>query len=422
MKRVLCVVVCLLSCGGPRSLTKTVLFNVPGEDSSMALLPGQGLNHIDWTPKGFCTDTQHFQTQSGQSTGQFVEFRLLEISSVSALRESLNVTAAASFQASVFGRISARMDYAKSVNKNSQSRYLLVHTRVGNQLNLATQFRFRPEAKALLQQGDTKRFLENCGTQFVYGYRTGGEFFALFEFEFSSTEEDRKFGMAIQATGMSWKASAEVNAALQKFNLQARTHVSIYRMGGAGVLPDVTDIRSFALQYPTMVNTLHNHFVTLELITKDYSGVEPVNLAPNPGLVIRQDQVINQLARDRDRAMEVLNSVRYIKLHPQEFEAISMQTQLDQGEAQLTAYINGVNQSAVNCFADLLQGCVLPTLSFPSVPLPPRKERKNRCEPGFLWSESDQKCCRTEVHVVCIAEDTAGNCLVYEERSTKICQ
>ncbi len=419
-KCVLSALLFLGSCG--ESPRKTVLLNVPGEDSSMALLPGQGLNHIDWTPKGFCTDTQHFQTQSGQSTGQFVEFRLLEITSMSALRESLNVTASASFQASVFGRVSARMDYAKSVNKNSQSRYLLVHTRVGNQLNLATQFRFRPEAQALLQQGNTKQFLENCGTQFVYGYRTGGEFFALFEFEFSSSEEDRKFGMAIQASGLSWKAATEVNSALQKFNLNARTHLSIYRMGGAGALPDVNDIRSFALQYPTMVSTLNHNFVTLELITKDYSGVEPVNLAPNPGLVIRQDQIINQLARDRDHALESANTIRYIKLHPQEFDLVGVSGELDRGEVQLTGYINAVNQSAVNCFADLLQGCSLPSLPFPSVVIPLRKMSQNRCEPGFTWSQSDGKCCRMEIRSVCVAEDAEGNCLVYEERSAKVCQ
>lgn len=420
MKRILGFLLLLSSCGGPPREVKTFLFNVPGEDSSMALLPGQGVNHIDWTAKGFCTDTQHFQTQSGQSTGQFVEFRLLEITSVSALRESLHVTAAASFQASMFGRMSARMDYAKSVNQNSQSRYLLLHTRVGNQLNLATQFRFRPEAQALLQQGDTKRFLENCGTQFVYGYRTGGEFFALFEFEFSSAEEDRKFSAAIQASGVSWKASTEIASALQKFSLQARTHLSIYRMGGAGPLPDIGDIRSFALQYPTLVSTLHQHFVTLELITKDYSGVEPVNLSPNPGLLIRQDQVINQLARDRDHAVEISNTIRYIKLHPQEFSILP--DSLDRSDVEITKYLNRVNQAAVNCFADIWNGCSVPELVFPSIAFPMRKVGTSRCESGFVWSDSDQKCCRNEIQIVCVAEDGAGNCLLYEERSVKICQ
>ena len=88
----------------------------------------------------------------------------------------------------------------------------------------------------------------------------------------------------------------------------------------------------------------------------------------------------------------------------------------------MTSYINGVNLAAVNCFADLLHGCALPDLVFPAVRFPLRKARKEPCETGFSWSEKEKKCCRMEIQAVCVAEDISGNCLVYEERSTQVCQ
>jgi len=359
----------LVHCRRPGGDEKNHALHVPGEDSSLALLVGQGLNHIDGTAKGFCTETEQFETQSGQSTGQFVEFRLLEITSAASLRESLRISATASFQASVFGRLSARMEYANGMQHNENSRYLLVHTRVGNQVKLARSFRFTQGAEELLRQGDMDRFVENCGTQFVYGSRTGGEFFALFAFELTSSEADRKFSASMQMAGIGWKGSGELQRALSQFQLQARTRISLYRMGGVGPLPEISDLSTFAKEYPQMVDTLRQHFVTLELITKDYTGVEPLTLRPNLQLMIRQEQVIHQLAQDRDQALAWLQQIRHIQQHPLEYEEAHFETM----EAEISHYLAEVNAAAVNCFADVFHGCQLPSIPFPLVRLPRKR-------------------------------------------------
>ncbi len=142
--------------------------NVYGEDASLALLPGQGLSTVDGEAKGFCVDLAEMRTQSGEERGQYAEFRVLEIASESALRENLNISAAGMLKTSVFFKVDARVSFARSVNKNSASRYLLVHVRVANQLLLANGFTFRPNAIDLLREGRTEDFVRACGNEFIY--------------------------------------------------------------------------------------------------------------------------------------------------------------------------------------------------------------------------------------------------------------
>jgi hypothetical protein len=409
------------SCGAnaPR-MGAADLKNLPGEDPSAAALMGQGFNTVDGTIKGHCVDLGSPATQSGQTTGSTAEYRLLEITSEQSLRENLNVSAAASIKGAIYGG-SGRFNFVSSVNKNSSSRYVLVHAKVANQMELSSSFRFKREAMDLLKKGKQKEFVDQCGNEFVYGRRTGGEFYALFEYEFSSSEEEKRFSAAVSASGAGWKASASINKELAKFNMSARVHVKMFRLGGNGSLPEVENLADYGRKFPEIVAAVNGSPVTLELITKDYSGVMPLDVAPNPALIERQKYVVNNIAKNRDEASEKLATIRYIKVHLEKFDPISTE-QLNKYELDLVNYINRQHEGAVACFENIWAGCTLPQVTFPSVTIPSRKwDASNRCPRPYSWDDMGSACCRIESKVMCSLEGPTGECIGFETRREKVC-
>jgi hypothetical protein len=298
---------------------------------------------------------------------------------------------------------------------------VLVHAKVANQMELSSSFRFKQEALDLLKNGKQKEFVEQCGSEFVYGRRTGGEFYALFEYEFSSSEEEKRFSAAISASGMGWKASANINSELAKFNMAARVHVKMFRLGGNGSLPEVSNLADYGRKFSEIVSTVNGSPVTLELITKDYTGVMPLDVAPNPALIERQKYVINSIAKNRDEASEKLATIRYVKVNLEKFEPVSIE-QLNKGDLDLVAYINRQNEAAVACFENIWTGCSLPQASFPGVYIPNRKwDASNRCPRTYSWDETSGACCRVESKVVCSLEGPSGECIAYETKREKVC-
>ncbi len=395
--------------------------NVPGEDSSLAVLLGQGLNPIENRAKGHCVELGALGTQSSSATGDVSEFRLLEITSEAQLRESLQVSASASFSMLTGTAIGGRAAFAQSVSKSSQSRYLMVHTRVANQLELAKSFSFTEQARQLLASGNQKEFARHCGTEFVYGRRTGGEFFGIFEFEFANSEEERKFSLAISASGVGWKSSGALNHELSKFNMNARTHVKLYRQGGSGVMPEVAGLEDFARKFPTLVNATSGGAVTLELITKDYGGVEPFDVRADIMILAQQQSIMQQLAQNRDQALEMIRDIRYIQRNPNLYN-IDGPTPLPVGERSLNSYINTQNRAAVNCMTDVFSGCSVPEEPFPSVVLPTRRAYdQGKCLTGWEWDPKESSCCQNQISRVCSIPSPEG-CIAWELKEERACQ
>ena len=385
--------------------------NVPGEDTSVAMLLGQGLNTVDGSIKGFCVELGELQTQSSQSAGQYTEFRMLEITSESALRENLNISAAGVLKSSVFFKLDSRFRFARSVNKNKMSRYLLVHARVANQIELASNFKFKQSATDLLKSGHTEEFVTFCGNEFAYGRRTGGELFALFEFEFHTRKQERKFDLAIKASGMSalgWQATANINNNTNYFANFGRSQVKIFSLGGVGQLPKVNSIAEFGKEFEKFIAALKKRSVTLEIITKDYSGVEPINLTVKPKFLLRQDQIVQQLARNRDYAVELLNTITYIKRNLQDYEDVTVEY-LDQKELEVKAFINTNNLHVIACFEDVFKGCQVPEIVMPTLTVPQKKPQ-----------QSDNNDCKVVKMVDCQLHDQHV-CLLYSLRVANSC-
>ena len=396
--------------------------NVHGEDAGLALLPGQGLSTVDWEAKGFCVDLGEMRTQSGQENGQYAEFRMLEITSESSLRENLNISAAGMLKSTVFFKIDARINFARSVNKNSSSRYLLVHVRVANQMLLASGFTFRPNAVELLHAGRTEDFVDACGNEFVYGQRTGGELFALFEFEFHSSAREQMFSAAVASSGLVWRAAADIDSSISAFRQLGATQIKIFRRGGRGKFPEIKSLVDLAREFSNIVSLLGKNFVTLELVTKNYAGVEPINIVTGATAMLRQDLIVQQLARNNDQAIEMLNTITYIKSNPYKFEAVDL-AYLDASEKMVREFININNAHVVACFDDIFGGCKVPEIVLPSFSAPPKVARGEAlCAEGFSWSDTRQSCCQEGKSIICEFVTSTGLCLLKRLQTNVICQ
>ena len=396
--------------------------NVHGEDASLALLPGQGLSTVDWEARGFCVDLAEMQTQSGQEKGQYAEFRLLEITSESSLRENLNISAAGMLKSAVLFKVDARVNFARSVNKNSSSRYLLVHVRVANQLLLASGFTLRPNAIDLLKDGRTKDFVKACGNEFVYGRRTGGELFALFEFEFYSSERERAFDAAVAASGLAWRAGTDIDGSVSAFSKLGATQMKIFRRGGQGKLPEVKNLVELAREFANIVSLLEQNFVTLELISKNYAGVEPINLVVDSTKMLRQNLIVQQLARNNDQAIEMLNTIAFIKSRPHHFEQVDYDY-LDATEKMIRQFINVNNTHVVACFDDIFNGCKMPEIVIPAFRAPTRiRDSSPLCVEGYSWSPTKLACCRTLKSIECQFTLGNGMCFINRLETTTDCR
>jgi len=412
----------LLVVVGREACAETINKNVHGEDASLALLLGQGLSTVDWEAKGFCVDLDEMRTQSGQERGQYAEFRMLEITSESSLRENLNISAAGMLKSSVFFKIDARVNFARSVNKNSSSRYLLVHVRVANQMLLASGFTFRPNAIDLLKGGRTEDFISSCGNEFVYGQRTGGELFALFEFEFRSRAQERLFDTAVATSGLMWQAGADIDASVNAFSKLGSTQMKIFRRGGRGKIPEIRSLVDLAREFTNIVSLLEKNFVTLELVSKNYAGVEPINLVVGSTTMLRQDLIVQQLARNNDQAIEMLNTIAFIKSRPHNFEQVDY-AYLDTTEKMIRQFININNAHVVACFDDIFNGCKVPEVVIPVFKEPQRiRDHSPLCADGFSWWQAQQSCCRTLKSIDCQLDIGNGLCLLNRLKTTTECQ
>ena len=193
------------------------------------------------------------------------------------------------------------------------------------------------------------------------------------------------------------------------------------RFGGGGDFPEITDLKDYGRKFPTLVNSMQGAPVTLELLTKDYSGVEPTKIGPNPAAYNRQQKVIADLASNTDLAFEKRNSLRYVKANADDFEKVDARS-LDEAEKSLTDFINIQQNAAVKCFDDINNSCVLPDVAFPVINLPVRKWAPElSCSLGYSWFPEERQCCKIEMKRVC--KVWAGEtCLAYESQSEKKCE
>lgn len=350
---------------------------LPGEDSSSALLIGQGFNTVTRDALGHCVNVGPLQTQSGNETGQVAEFKLIEIKSESDLRRNLHINGAASLDSFLVGHVEGRVDYVNSVRKNTNYKYLMVKTRVANQIEIGSSFEYTKSVQDLFKSGNPNAnsiFLNQCGNEFVYARRTGAEFTAVVEFETKTEAEAKKFDMAVAKTSGSWRGDGFIKDELTKMTNVSSTKIHLIKFGGTGSLPAIGTLEDFIKAYPQLVQISLNGPVTLEVISKSFGGVAPIDVRPDDSQMKKMNYNVEALAQNREKAFEIENSIEYIKDNPQDFKIDPKLHDFDKMEDQINNFIDENDRISRACLTGDWNQCTIPAAhKVPAIKLPGRR-------------------------------------------------
>jgi hypothetical protein len=349
---------------------------LPGEDPSSAVLLGQGHDTITLEGMGHCVDLGELKTQSGNTDGRIAEFQIEEIRSETDLRERLGISATLAMMAALYGNPTGRMNFVHESRVNTQNRYLLVKSRVANQLEIASKFAFSADAQELLERtgSDEDAFVQACGNEFVYSRRTGVAFYALLEFLTITHEQARRFDAAAEGNYNGWRGVIDLDASLGRFAGIAETRIRMIQLGGTRSFPQLGDLEEFARTYPSLVESSLAGAVTLELVTKNYGGVTPTFLAPDLRKTRARAVTVEELARNREKVEDLRRAIDYIRGNLPFYQYDRKLHDFGRWLTELKNFSDANDDIARSCLVGNWDWCsVPPTHKLPDIQLPIRK-------------------------------------------------
>jgi hypothetical protein len=350
--------------------TKRTFFGIPGD----LLTVGDGIYTPTGEPGPKCVEYKFDDANELTSTipnpGQNVSFTVKKIDTIEELKQSLNVSAAASFGWGVFSG-DAQFSFAKSGSYNSYSSYLFVRMTVQNATRLLKDRRMSAAGMTMIAAG-WPVFLNRCGDQFVNGYRTGGEFAAIVRAESHSASEYSNTQAAVQASVNAILASADGQAEfknqLETLNKSSKLEVIMIRKGSLGDIPGVGALIDAVQTFPCKVKDGDpcpgkpegNPWV-YELITQRYGSVNdfPPDFGSMNG-VASQISALETISSWLDKAYKIRSDLNYISLHPEEFQdpKLDLVAKLfDENENRISTF-DGLKD---RCGQDAVSGCQLPS-------------------------------------------------------------
>jgi hypothetical protein len=366
----------LSSCGSKNGSTADVSNTSLSGDAKITL--GKGYNSLSGEVKGQCVDTGGLVDAGGKepdsgntSTSQTVKIEIKDITSLTSLREQLNISTAASFKAFGGNGGSAKMSFAKEVNFNSESRYLLISSKVINATLVEKSPTFTKDVQEGIASGKLvgDAFLKYCGNEYVYSTTTGGEFIAVLEFSASSLQESQRLDASLKASYGAFSGSANISKAIERLAKNSLRQINIYRAGGKGEVVGPDDFEKFAKEFPSKVeNTVSGSPTIVEINTRSYDGVGPSALQPNTVGLAQQEQLLKQMGAEFEKAIMTRNGIQSILMNAEKYEAFDA-VSLQQSEMELKEVINKLNTAAIGCFENY-KNCAIPDYSFPVINRP----------------------------------------------------
>ncbi|MHB1206870.1 MAG: hypothetical protein ACYCZX_14970 [Rhodospirillaceae bacterium] len=257
-------------------------------------------------------------------SGQLVVFRMLEIESMSDLKQALDINAAGSFSGLFGVSANARSSFATARHVNRYSVYMFVHVTVTNSTVGLDTYKLTSDGMAAANGGQaaTAAFYEKYGDTFVAGISTGGEFIALVEFACESDEESTKLSAAVNASGGMWNVSADFSSTMSNLTKNTTNAISIYRNGGSGTLGNLQELVKAATEFPESVKPTAAP-ITWSFTTYGYNVALPAGVS-GPSLSLALD-VIEELGQLYERTEAVKNDLDYVETYPRQFDAREQQ-------------------------------------------------------------------------------------------------
>jgi|GEM_PF-4839207 len=373
----LTVAIGVMSCGVNEG-TSTKLANtiIPADTPGIDL--GVGYDSLTGDARGECVTKTEPEETFGAS-GQTVRFSLQKVEDFASLSKSLGIDASASFNAG--GAVSASMSFAKSVDINSYSIYVLVKVHVLNSRLRMPGVELNQTSYNLLEQQGPDKFREKCGDEFVNSFDSGGELYGIVQIKTKSSRHQKDISAEIAGSYGSFSASAEFEDKLKKIAKSQTMQVYVFRKGGpaASVNYDTKKLIKEATEFPL---TIEQSPATFNALTIDYKTLD---LPMDASLVnlSQQKLVVEKLAQYKSSLVRQLNDIDYILLNQNEFVDPNP-SELAIVRETISEQINQLHDQAVECFTEYTK-CEIPSdLYVAAHELPTRKEEASCNNPVFL--------------------------------------
>ena len=284
---------------------------------------GRGVDTLSGDVRGVCvTRTPPSDVQGGQR----VKLTIERIESKEELRKAMDLNA----QASLSGVGDAKVDYFKSREFNRYSFYLLVSASVRNsqQVMDAGSVALTEEAEILLGAGQIERFRERCGDVFLNGQISGGEYFAIYEFKTSSSNEREKLDSEVKGSYGVFSASAAFKNSLERISEMATTNITVHRTGddGSPISREADAILEYASNFPQVISHPEKAVIYRALVldyrTLDLPGDAETFLETRP-----YEDEIAFLATRENEYDDAIHSILYVFDNPSQFEDLTTERQ-----------------------------------------------------------------------------------------------
>lgn len=330
-------------------------------DEGSTLILGRGLNSITLDELALGIDTV---TKISSPHGQNVTYEFREIEDISRLREALSISASASFAAGV-GAVSGKASYLHSVSFSSYAIYTFIRVKVTNATTVLHDYKLTEETVNYLKEYGETSFFENFGDEFVASTTSGGEFLAVLEISFDTKEEKEKTSAEMSGSYGFFNAAIDFQKSLEKFNFHSSTSLYISRRGGKGEMPDIKDIKSAALKFPTEVTGTEGNSVMIQVMTLPYAVT--TNRPNNMRLINleKQRDALGRLILLREKAALRLSNLLYASERPFLFSEPDV-TVINQAIATCRSQIRQIEDVALQCRDSMGRTIVEPTVEVPN--------------------------------------------------------
>ncbi len=314
------------------------------------------------------------RTDVASAGGDEVYFTIDLVTSRTEMARRLQVSASASIRAAAGTSGSGRARFFQDLSINQYSLYLVVSCIVRKASARMRDVRLKDTFKVLLENNKTEEFHRSCGNEFIVGSTIGGEFYAVYEFQTTSSDQREEVEAAVRASGALGSFSAEGDFQLSmrkltdRYSMTFRTYA--YGVPSTVLLPsNGNEIVDFARNFPQYVSSSGRVYTgsTLGYVTcENYP-----TLQPNPIDLQQQNLMLEDSAARRLRLLDLIASIDYILFNGSQFETFDSQHLTAKGN-ELRSQVNALTQAASTCLSDYRQCPLLPAQD-PTVELPRRR-------------------------------------------------
>lgn len=285
---------------------------------------GVGVDESTGMPMGIAVKPGDIQpvTQAG---GQNVSYNYSMIESVEDFYDALDVDVKANARY-MFGSASAKFEFSKSLQVNTQSIYVVGSCTVKNSFLQDMQPTLLPHAAALLSQGQTERFREANGDSFVRGFDNGGLIYIVISIRSSSKDEARKVGADVKA-GVQFlvgggSVSVSVDKVIKKSSATCEFSVAMLQSGGKGNEASLTTtIEEATARLKNFPDIVSRNPIPYRCLVASYKTL-PLPDAPNFMDFKQQKRVLNEVAQLVIRYDATLNDLELVTNNIKAYEPI----------------------------------------------------------------------------------------------------